>query len=332
MRRGLELIPDATSATAPTGEELTWSRRSRRRRSRSRSMASPIATATTPPASSPCSSSTPGAARTALRPLRAARRQLRAARRRRRRRSTVSTGSDRPAEAPEPGSRCIRTRRRRPSRSCRRPRRLPASAGGVWRAPGAALRTGALRCGMASERTLVFADLAGYTALTEAHGDEDAAQVATRFHRLARAALPAGTTLVKTIGDAPRRHGVPHGRTSGTSSCSTSCASVSDQAKGSSRISVSRPDAYGASKISRSAAVRWYSIALARHLVRPASSSASRWHSSLAHACSPCAGTACLTAAPARRCRPSGADASGASACAPRSRPAARGRTGRRSR
>ena len=54
---------------------------------------------------------------------------------------------------------------------------------------------------MASERTLVFADLAGYTALTEAHGDEDAAQVATRFHDLARAALPAGTALVKTIGD-----------------------------------------------------------------------------------------------------------------------------------
>ena len=55
---------------------------------------------------------------------------------------------------------------------------------------------------MGVELTFVFADLAGYTALTEAHGDDDAAQVATRFHELARACLPAGTRLVKTIGDA----------------------------------------------------------------------------------------------------------------------------------
>jgi adenylate cyclase len=55
---------------------------------------------------------------------------------------------------------------------------------------------------MSTDRTFVFADLAGYTALTEAHGDDDAAQIATRFHELARACLPAGTRLVKTIGDA----------------------------------------------------------------------------------------------------------------------------------
>lgn len=55
---------------------------------------------------------------------------------------------------------------------------------------------------MAEELTFVFADLAGYTALTEAHGDDDAAHIATRFHELARAALPAGARLVKTIGDA----------------------------------------------------------------------------------------------------------------------------------
>ena len=55
---------------------------------------------------------------------------------------------------------------------------------------------------MAGELTFVFADLAGYTALTEAHGDDDAAHVATRFHELARASLPPGTRLVKTIGDA----------------------------------------------------------------------------------------------------------------------------------
>ncbi len=55
---------------------------------------------------------------------------------------------------------------------------------------------------MSTERTFVFADLAGYTALTEAHGDDDAAHAAIRFHELARACLPAGTRIVKTIGDA----------------------------------------------------------------------------------------------------------------------------------
>lgn len=48
----------------------------------------------------------------------------------------------------------------------------------------------------------VFADLAGYTALTEAHGDVDAARVALDFADLARRALAPGTHLVKTIGDA----------------------------------------------------------------------------------------------------------------------------------
>lgn len=55
---------------------------------------------------------------------------------------------------------------------------------------------------MSTERTFVFADLAGYTALTEAHGDDDAATIATRFHDLARECLPPETRLVKTIGDA----------------------------------------------------------------------------------------------------------------------------------
>ena len=53
-----------------------------------------------------------------------------------------------------------------------------------------------------TEHTFVFADLAGYTALTEAHGDDDAAQVATRFHAVALACLLEGTRIVKTIGDA----------------------------------------------------------------------------------------------------------------------------------
>ena len=56
--------------------------------------------------------------------------------------------------------------------------------------------------GMTTEHTFVFADLAGYTALTETHGDDDAARIATRFHELARQCLPSGTRLVKTIGDA----------------------------------------------------------------------------------------------------------------------------------
>lgn len=47
-----------------------------------------------------------------------------------------------------------------------------------------------------------FADLAGFTALTEAHGDVDAADVAARFSALAAAALVGDARIVKTIGDA----------------------------------------------------------------------------------------------------------------------------------
>lgn len=53
-----------------------------------------------------------------------------------------------------------------------------------------------------AEHTFVFADLAGYTALTEAHGDDDAAHVATRFHELAQQSLAPASRIVKTIGDA----------------------------------------------------------------------------------------------------------------------------------
>ena len=52
------------------------------------------------------------------------------------------------------------------------------------------------------EATFCFVDLAGFTALTEEHGDEDAADVATRFAELTRQALDRGDRLVKTIGDA----------------------------------------------------------------------------------------------------------------------------------
>lgn len=50
--------------------------------------------------------------------------------------------------------------------------------------------------------TFLFADLAGFTALTETHGDDDAADVVARFYDLARASLTAEARLIKTIGDA----------------------------------------------------------------------------------------------------------------------------------
>jgi adenylate cyclase len=58
--------------------------------------------------------------------------------------------------------------------------------------------------------TFLFADIAGYTALTEAHGDEDAVQLARTFCRaVAGMASAEGGELVKTIGDAAMvRH--PH--------------------------------------------------------------------------------------------------------------------------
>jgi class 3 adenylate cyclase/YHS domain-containing protein len=51
--------------------------------------------------------------------------------------------------------------------------------------------------------TFLFADIAGFTALTEAHGDEEAAAIVAEFCRAVRAELPDyGGTQVKTIGDA----------------------------------------------------------------------------------------------------------------------------------
>lgn len=52
------------------------------------------------------------------------------------------------------------------------------------------------------DATVLFADLAGYSALTEAHGDESAADLLARFYAIARAAVGADGRLVKTIGDA----------------------------------------------------------------------------------------------------------------------------------
>ena len=51
--------------------------------------------------------------------------------------------------------------------------------------------------------TFLFADIAGYTALTEAHGDEDAVELARLFCRSVDGMVSAeGGELVKTIGDA----------------------------------------------------------------------------------------------------------------------------------
>lgn len=47
-----------------------------------------------------------------------------------------------------------------------------------------------------------FVDLAGFTALTEAHGDDEAADLAERFVSLAQTELADDDRIVKTIGDA----------------------------------------------------------------------------------------------------------------------------------
>ena len=53
------------------------------------------------------------------------------------------------------------------------------------------------------DSTFVFADLAGFTALTEAHGDDDAADLAVEFARRLRQSLDGlDGELIKTIGDA----------------------------------------------------------------------------------------------------------------------------------
>jgi adenylate cyclase len=53
------------------------------------------------------------------------------------------------------------------------------------------------------DQTFVFADLSGFTALTEAHGDEQAADLAAAFFGDARALLDGhGAHEVKTLGDA----------------------------------------------------------------------------------------------------------------------------------
>ena len=54
-----------------------------------------------------------------------------------------------------------------------------------------------------SRATFLFADIAGFTALTEAHGDEQAADLVGEFSAAVQRELPScGGSHVKTIGDA----------------------------------------------------------------------------------------------------------------------------------
>ncbi len=53
-----------------------------------------------------------------------------------------------------------------------------------------------------ASRTVFFADLAGFTALTEAHGDEEAVDLVEEFSNLIQTKLPPTATLVKMVGDA----------------------------------------------------------------------------------------------------------------------------------
>ena len=48
---------------------------------------------------------------------------------------------------------------------------------------------------------VLFADLTGFRRLTEAYGDEAAADTATHFASLVRRSLASGARLVKTLGD-----------------------------------------------------------------------------------------------------------------------------------
>ncbi len=56
---------------------------------------------------------------------------------------------------------------------------------------------------MTDERTIAFVDLAGFTALTEVHGDHAAVDLLDVFNRTARDAIAeSGAEFVKSIGDA----------------------------------------------------------------------------------------------------------------------------------
>ena len=51
------------------------------------------------------------------------------------------------------------------------------------------------------ERTLLIADLSGYTALTETHGAMHASEIVLRFGQMAEASLEPGVSIVDRVGD-----------------------------------------------------------------------------------------------------------------------------------
>ncbi len=55
---------------------------------------------------------------------------------------------------------------------------------------------------MSQTYTFAFVDLAGFTALTDAHGDQTAAEQVDRFTTLARQALTGSASIVNVVGDA----------------------------------------------------------------------------------------------------------------------------------
>ncbi|ABM14484.1 MULTISPECIES: adenylate/guanylate cyclase domain-containing protein [Mycolicibacterium] len=52
------------------------------------------------------------------------------------------------------------------------------------------------------DSVVVFVDIAGFTAFTEAHGDHRAAELADRFATIAARVLGPGDEMIKTLGDA----------------------------------------------------------------------------------------------------------------------------------
>jgi adenylate cyclase len=74
-------------------------------------------------------------------------------------------------------------------------------AAAVWWGRRSVRRDRVPRSGLNGVAGLIFADLDGYTALTEKQGDAQAAYVASRFELLARAACTGRARVVKTAGD-----------------------------------------------------------------------------------------------------------------------------------
>ena len=54
------------------------------------------------------------------------------------------------------------------------------------------------------ETTFLIADLAGFTALTEAHGDLSAASIVSRYMEIVNDTLQPGSRLVERTGDEVR--------------------------------------------------------------------------------------------------------------------------------